>query len=196
MDIIGFDAQVGVVKTFAKAVAKRKMVAPVKVVAKPKPVAPVKSVAPAKTVARPKSVAPVKAVVKPKMVAPVKMVTKKTVLAPVKTSPIVTAKQYAAFKKTTPAQPVKQVSVQSVKSVSTLPSNATPKQIFNAPVTPQLVNTLNSTQRSFLRADLPYQPVTSKTKVVRIKNTPIDLPQNINMIEPPVDGGIADYYGK
>lgn len=184
MDIIGFDAQVGVVRTFAKAVAKRKMVAPVK------------SVAPAKTVVKPKMVAPVKTVVKPKMVAPVKMVTKKAILAPVKTSPIVTAKQYAAFKKTTPAQPIKQVPVKSVSPVSTLPSNATPNQIFNAPVTPQLVNTLNSTQRSFLRADLPYQPVTPKTKIVRIKNTPINLPQNINMIEPPVDGGVADYYGK
>lgn len=55
----------------------------------------------------------------------------------------------------------------------------TVKQLFTAKPTPQLVNKLNSVQRSFLNTDLPYQST------------------NYNFaIEPPVDRGVSNYYGK
>lgn len=58
-------------------------------------------------------------------------------------------------------------------------SKPTVKQLFTAKPTPQLVNKLNSVQRSFLNTDLPYQST------------------NYNFaIEPPVDRGVSNYYGK
>jgi hypothetical protein len=58
-------------------------------------------------------------------------------------------------------------------------SKPTVKQLFNAKPTPQLVNKLNSAQRSFLKTDLPYQS-----------------PNYDFAIEPPVDRGTVNFYGK
>jgi hypothetical protein len=55
----------------------------------------------------------------------------------------------------------------------------TVKDIFTAKPTPKLVNSLNAVQRSFLRTDLPYQN-----------------PSYQFAIEPAVDRGIVNYYGK
>jgi hypothetical protein len=55
----------------------------------------------------------------------------------------------------------------------------TVKDIFTAKPTPKLVNSLNAVQRSFLRTDLPYQN-----------------PSYQFAIEPAVDRGVVNYYGK
>jgi len=68
--------------------------------------------------------------------------------------------------------------------------------VRSQPVTPQTMSVLNPTQRSFTKADLPYQKVVKSNPIVRLKNTPISYSTSINMIEPPVDGGISNYYGK
>lgn len=72
----------------------------------------------------------------------------------------------------------------------------TAKQLFSAKVSPTLVKSLNDVQRSFLRTDLPYQPVAPKPKFSRIKNTPFRYPIEIDSIQPPVDAGMTNFYGK
>lgn len=167
------------------------------------------------TATLPKGTAPI--VVKKSVFDKVKAIQAKKAVAPVKKSPIIKA---ADFKKFAAKSPIKSVMpVRAVTPTRTVtPTRAvTPtrivaptvmttrtdapnitqvQQLRNVTPTQSVVKSLDSTQRSFLKTDLPYQSVTPKTRVVRLKNTPIDLPVNINMIEPPVDGGIADYYGK
>jgi len=58
-------------------------------------------------------------------------------------------------------------------------SKPTVKDLFTAKPTPKLVSKLNSVQRSFLRTDLPYQN-----------------PSYQFAIEPAVDRGVVNYYGK
>jgi len=65
---------------------------------------------------------------------------------------------------------------------------------------PAVVRNLNSTQRSFLKTDLPYQVISKNnfgqptTQV--IKNTPFKFNISVDQIQPPIDGGISNYYGK
>ena len=72
----------------------------------------------------------------------------------------------------------------------------TAKQLFSAKVTPTLAKSLNDVQRSFLKTDLPYRPVAPKPKFVRMKNTPFKYPIDIDSIQPSVDAGVSNYYGK
>jgi hypothetical protein len=72
----------------------------------------------------------------------------------------------------------------------------TVKKLVNAKVTPTLVRKLNTVQRSFLKTDLPYRPVSPKPKFTKIKNTPFRYPIEIDSIQPPVDAGVRNYYGK
>ena len=51
-------------------------------------------------------------------------------------------------------------------------------------------------QRSFMPVDLPYQTPTPKSQIVRLTNTPFAYAVNIDMIEPAVDAGTGNYYGK
>ena len=223
MEITGFDQQIGVAKKIVKAVKKiapAKVFAPKKAITPARSVAPVKSVAPAKTIAVKQStlnklvaaqtvkkmqssvkpsqirVAPARNVAPAKTVAVKrsminKLIAAKKVQTPTQKSPIVTAKQFNAFKSTAQAsQPVTRTAQasQPVKVFSTdqTPVNTSPMQLLK----------MDDVKRSFARVDLPYQPVTPPTKKIRIKNTPIDLPVNTNMIEPAVDGGVNNYYGK
>jgi hypothetical protein len=83
------------------------------------------------------------------------------------------------------------------QSLQSMPASKAAKTIFNAPITPALVNTLDPVQRSFLRTDLPYNRVpTQKPRLTRLKNTPFVLRSDIDAIQPPVDGGTGNYYGK
>jgi hypothetical protein len=72
----------------------------------------------------------------------------------------------------------------------------TAKQLFSAKVTPSLAKSLNDVQRSFLRTDLPYRPVAPKPKMAKLKNTPFRYPIEIDSIQPPVDAGMVNFYGK
>ena len=213
MEITGFDQQIGVVRKIAKAAKKASTFINKKTAFMPQPkvktvkrVIPAKSVAPAKTVAvkrsminklvaakKMQSTTPVKSVAPAKTVAVKrsminKLIAAKKVQAPTQKSPIVTAKKFNAFKSTAKG---------SQTSARTLQPSQ-PVKVFSTDqkASPAQLKSMNDVQRSFAKVDLPYQPVTPPTKKVRIKNTPIDLPVNINMIEPAVDGGVNDYYGK
>ena len=73
----------------------------------------------------------------------------------------------------------------------------TAKQLMSAKVTPTLVKSLNDVQKSFLKTDLPYRPVSPKPKIVKIKNSPFRYPIEIDSIQPPVDAGVGvNFYGK
>jgi hypothetical protein len=97
-----------------------------------------------------------------------KKVASKKVMAPVSKSPILTAKQF--------------------KNINS--------KLRAAKQRPNQLLKLNDVARSFAKVDLPFQKVTPPTKFQKLKNTPLNLPVNINMIEPAVDSGIQNYYGK
>jgi hypothetical protein len=97
-----------------------------------------------------------------------KKVASKKVMAPVSKSPILTAKQF--------------------KNINS--------KLRAAKQRPNQLLKMNDVKRSFAKVDLPFQKVTSATKFQKLKNTPLNLPVNINMIEPAVDSGIQNYYGK
>jgi hypothetical protein len=97
--------------------------------------------------------------------------------------------------------PIKKDEVKRFENtLQAMPASQQAKAIFNLPPTPAVVKNLTPTQRSFLKTDLPYQVISKNnfgqptTQV--IKNTPFKFNINIDQIQPPVDGGISNYYGK
>jgi hypothetical protein len=97
--------------------------------------------------------------------------------------------------------PIKKDEVKRFENrLQAMPATQQAKAIFNLPPTPAVVKNLNPTQRSFLKTDLPYQVISKNnfgqptTQV--IKNTPFKLNISVDQIQPPVDGGISNYYGK
>jgi len=124
------------------------------------------------------------------------------------------AAQIKFVSKTTPAQIKKKAMVQSAilnKKVQArnlaqvikaqanrvvAAKKPTAKQLFSAKVTPTLAKSLTSVQRSFLKTDLPYRPMSPKPKFSRIKNTPFRYPIDIDSIQPGVDAGMINFYGK
>jgi hypothetical protein len=130
--------------------------------------------------------------------AGVKKLTPKT---PFNLVPTATASK-APFSFIKPAlAPIKKDEVKRFENtLQAMPATQQAKAIFNLPPTPAVVKNLNPTQRSFLKTDLPYQVISKNnfgqptTQV--IKNTPFKFNINIDQIQPPVDGGISNYYGK
>ena len=86
------------------------------------------------------------------------------------------------------------------KKLSAMTPTNKVRSLFNAKVTPAFVKSIDSVDRSFLKTDLPYQPLSNNNngqrKSMKIPNTPLKLSLNIDSIQPPVDGGISNYYGK
>lgn len=74
------------------------------------------------------------------------------------------------------------------------------KAIFNLQPTPAIVKNLSSIQRSFLKTDLPYKIISKNNfgqpKTKFLKNSPLKFDISIDQIQPSVDFGIFDYYGK
>ena len=58
------------------------------------------------------------------------------------------------------------------------------------------VNRATPIQKSFMPVDLPYQNFAPQTKPIKITATNYSLPTNIDLVEPAVDAGIVNYYGK
>jgi hypothetical protein len=193
MEITGFDQQIGRARNVKKVVARNiqsqvvKRVIPRSKIKVKKPIATVQAsrvitrVMPGSKIKVKKPIATVQAsqVVKPSKTVAVKRsvinklieakkVASKKVMAPVSKSPILTAKQFKNINS----------KLQAAKQ--------RPNQLLK----------LNDVARSFAKVDLPFQKVTPATKFVKLKNTPLNLPVNINMIEPAVDSGIQNYYGK
>lgn len=61
---------------------------------------------------------------------------------------------------------------------------------------PKAVRAASATQRSFMPVDLPYQTVNKKQSRMKIPATNFALPTDIDMVQPAVDAGMSDYYGK
>jgi hypothetical protein len=51
-------------------------------------------------------------------------------------------------------------------------------------------------QRSYMPVDLPYQKIAPKTKRLKIPATKFSLPTDIDLVQPSVDAGTTNYYGK
>ena len=51
-------------------------------------------------------------------------------------------------------------------------------------------------QRSFMPVDLPYKTFAPKTKPIKIPATNYVLPTDIDLVQPSVDAGTTNYYGK
>jgi hypothetical protein len=75
-------------------------------------------------------------------------------------------------------------------------NKAVPVSSLTATTNPKTVMAVSPVQRSFMPVDLPYQTPTPKSQIVKLKNTPLSYAVNIDMIEPPVDSGTGNYYGK
>jgi hypothetical protein len=85
------------------------------------------------------------------------------------------------------------------------PTMFTPKQVPTMPITakaltmitnPTAVKSANPVQRSFMPVDLPYKNFAPKTKRLKIPATNFSLSTSIDLVQPSVDGGTNDYYGK
>ena len=61
---------------------------------------------------------------------------------------------------------------------------------------PSIVKSVTPIQRSFMPVDLPYTTMSKKQTFLRIPATNFAMPTNIDLIQPPVDGGTSNYYGK
>jgi hypothetical protein len=61
---------------------------------------------------------------------------------------------------------------------------------------PRVVQRVSPIQRSYMKVDLPYEKPRPRSKFVKIRNTPFSYPVNPDMIQPPIDSGVVDYYGK
>lgn len=203
MDIIGFDAQINAPKALRRIISKMS----------PKPVAL------RKITARP-VVRPVKA--RPVATRPV---TTRPVARPVTSRPVATRPSTArpSLMRTNTMQPVAsrlttkyapaQVFYKTASSatmqqnkplaivkpsgqVIKVQNKALPVSKLTQTTNPNVVMSVSPIQRTFMPVDLPYQTPTNKSKIVRIANTPYAYAVNVDMIEPAVDSGAGNYYGK
>jgi len=99
-----------------------------------------------------------------------------------------------------PVEAVKNEVKQFEQTMQTLPAAKQAEAIFNLPPTPAIVKNLTPIQQSFLKTDLPYQVISKNNygqpKTKFLKNTPLKFNIDIDQIQPPVDSGISNYYGK
>ena len=61
---------------------------------------------------------------------------------------------------------------------------------------PSIVKAVSPIQRSFMPVDLPYETMSKKRFAMKIPATNFAMPTNIDLVQPPVDGGTSNYYGK
>lgn len=61
---------------------------------------------------------------------------------------------------------------------------------------PSIVQNVSPIQRSFMPVDLPYETMSKKRYAMKIPATNFAMPTNIDLVQPPVDGGTSNYYGK
>ena len=61
---------------------------------------------------------------------------------------------------------------------------------------PSIVQNVSPIQRSFMPVDLPYETISKKRYAMKIPATNFAMPTNIDLVQPPVDAGTSNYYGK
>lgn len=59
-----------------------------------------------------------------------------------------------------------------------------------------IVQNVSPIQRSFMPVDLPYETMSKKRYGIKIPATNFAIPTNIDLVQPPVDSGTINYYGK
>jgi hypothetical protein len=113
--------------------------------------------------------------------------------------PTAKAKQASFIRKI--VAPVKTTEISKFQnSLQAMKPAAEAKAIFNLTPSPNVVRQLDPIQRSYLKTDLPYKVISKNnfgqptTKF--IKNTPLKFNIDIDQIQPSVDSGIINYYGK
>lgn len=196
MEITGFDEQIGRARNVKRVVARN--IQPTRVVTKVMPGSKIKIKKPIATrnIQQTQVVTRVMPGSKIKVKKPIATVQQTRVIKPGKT----VAVKRSVINKLIEA---KKVATKKVKAPVSKSPILTAKQFNNmnsklkaAKQRPNQLLKLNDVDRSFLKVDLPYQKITPSTKFVKLKNTPLNLPININMIEPAIDSGSQNYYGK
>lgn len=107
------------------------------------------------------------------------------------------SKPQKAIKK--PLINAKQMTAQMTRQINpTLPSNSILNKVSQLikNTNPNIVRQASPIQRSFMPIDLPFQNVNKKSYGMKIPATNFALPTNIDLVQPSVDGGTFDYYGK
>jgi hypothetical protein len=61
---------------------------------------------------------------------------------------------------------------------------------------PSIVKAATPIQRSYMPIDLPYETMSKKKYAMKIPNTNFAFSTDVDLVQPPVDGGIINYYGK
>jgi hypothetical protein len=101
--------------------------------------------------------------------------------------------------------PTRSMPTRSMPATPINPTMFTPRQAPTMPITakaltmvtnPTAVKSANPVQRSFMPVDLPYKNFAPKTKRLKIPATNFSLSTSIDLVQPSVDGGTSDYYGK
>jgi hypothetical protein len=210
-EILGFDEQIGRMpfKPVTRVAPKRPVtrVAPGRPVTRVSPKMPVTRVAPKMPVTR---VAPGRPVTR---VAPGRPVTRVAPKMPVTRvapgRPVTRVAPGRPVTRITPGKPAQIRKIAPGTRFTKAVKKAMPKQAVIKPngqvipvtrltqtTQPAAVKAANPIQRSFMPVDLPYQSKQPASKPLRLTATNYALPVNVNLIEPAVDAGMQDYYGK
>lgn len=144
---------------------------PIKVAVMPKSAIPITKSQMPKIVVMPKNAIPKNAPIKVKEVTPTQLNQIKTAQAVQKQLPNVEAIVNRDCQ---------------VLPITKLTQTTAPAQVLKA----------SAVQRSFMPVDLPFQTVKSSSPRLRLKNTPFSFSTDIDMIQPPVDAGNKNYYGR
>jgi hypothetical protein len=205
MDIIGFNAQIAAPRRVAKFVKKvsTKLPAPTQKIVK-------RVVAPTSNIVK-RVVAPTKKmVVTPSTFAKMTPGQRRAAVLPTTAIKPSIVKQKSSFlkKKVVPAQipmtaktrsnvlPTSRTSAKAPMAVVKRSGKSIPVSTLTKTTNPNIVQTASPVQQSFMPVDLPFKRVTPLSKLVKLKYTPISYSVNTDLIEPNVDGGIQNYYGK
>jgi hypothetical protein len=109
--------------------------------------------------------------------------------------PIATVRQSMPIKsaviKPMPANMTRQIN-------PTLPSNSILNRVSQLikNTNPSIVKQASPIQRSYMPIDLPYETFTNKKSAMKIPATNFAMTTDIDLVQPPVDGGTFNYYGK
>ena len=83
----------------------------------------------------------------------------------------------------TPAKPVLRPAIPVSKLIKT--------------TNPIAVKSVNPIQRSYMPVDLPYETMNEKNQPkMKLTATNFELSTDLDMVQPPVDSGMSNYYGK
>jgi hypothetical protein len=205
MEIIGFDAQINAPRKVAQSVKKISAKLPAQRATSKmvkKVVAPLQ-----RTIVKQKAAVLPKSIVRPLQRTIVKQ---RAAVLPtnIVKKPIFQQKPSIVKKKIAPAQirmtaktktnvvPTSRTSAKAPMAVVKRSGKSIPLSTLTRTTNPNIVQKANPIQQSFMPVDLPFRKVTPLSKLVKIKFTPISYSVSTDLIEPSVDPGIQNYYGK